>query len=914
MNSISTRIPWYRRADLYTVPLQEKQEASRFRDFFKSLFQRSSATQLQSNEFQNRPNSEEPDKPNKNKWIDLLCQFVNGSNDALDANALEAASEHEKQLIDEIIHLKSNHDDLLEEVGQLRRKLAHLENKPSPASSSNESHIRAILDSINDSIFLINHRYELIDYNTNFEEHFYARYGIQPEKGQVITELYPPEYADYTAVLTERIEKCMQGYQRTYYDRVSLGSYESISELKFYPIRNAYQQITGAAVFSVDITEQKQSEELIRRNQQLLTSINRNIKEGLFRSSKTQGTIYVNQAFIEMFGFDNEHEARSANYSEFFADELCYKSIFDEIRFHKSLTNKEVRFRKKDGSVFWGLLSTSQSEDNEGNPIYDSAIRDITRMKEFEEEILHSKEIAENATRAKSDFLATMSHEIRTPMNGVIGMTSLLSETPLNAEQRDYVETIRFSGEHLLNIINDILDFSKIEAGHMELENIPFDLNSVIEEVMNLFSSRAYEKNLELLYHVESNEVFHLSGDVTRLRQVFVNLIGNAIKFTEKGEVLICVRKVQENESQLSLCFEVKDTGIGIPEEKLDRLFKPFSQIDNTTTRKYGGTGLGLAISTRLVELMGGKLEAESKSNEGTTFKFCLNLERSNVEVQRYRNLEQLRGKHIMVVDDNQTNRKILDQMFRNYGMDVICYSNPLEALAILKEGKRFDLGIIDMRMPDMDGLIFGKEAAEIAPEIPLLLYSSIGSSVLRSEINRYFKGHINKPIRHDVLLNRMVNILEMRHAKTSEKQVDANDPPNQIARDYPMQILLAEDNLINQKLAERVLEVFGYSIDIAENGQQAIDRMLEKRYDLILMDVMMPDVDGLEATRKIREIIPESMQPVIIAVTANALKGDRELCLDAGMNDYISKPINTQELRDLLVMYGDQILKKRKS
>jgi len=912
LNSISTRIPWYRRNDLYAVTLQEKQETYRLRDFFKSLFQRSSANQVEPNQIQGAPGPEDPEKRNKNKWINLLHQFMNGSNDALHTNAWEVADEQEKQLIDEIIHLKSNHDDLLEEVGQLRRKLAFLENQPTPAVTSNEAHIRAILDSINDSIFLINHRFELIDYNTNFEEHFYARYGIHPEKGRVITELYPPEYADYTAVLTERIEKCMQGYQRTYYDRVSLGSYESISELKFYPIRNAYQQITGAAVFSVDITEQKQSEELIRRNQQLLTSINRNIKEGLFRTNNTQGTLYVNQAFIEMFGFENEHEARSANYSEFFADELSYKSIFDEISLHKSLTNKEVRFRKKDGSVFWGLLSTSQSEDNEGNPIYDSAIRDITRMKEFEEEILHSKEIAENATRAKSDFLATMSHEIRTPMNGVIGMTSLLSETQLNAEQRDYVETIRFSGEHLLNIINDILDFSKIEAGHMELENIPFDLNSVIEEVMNLFSSRAYEKNLELLYHVESNEVFHLSGDVTRLRQVFVNLIGNAIKFTEKGEVLICVRKVHENENRLSLCFEVKDTGIGIPDEKLDRLFKPFSQIDNTTTRKYGGTGLGLAISTRLVELMGGKLEAVSKSNEGTTFRFHLNLERSNVEVQRYRNLEQLRGKHIMVVDDNQTNRKILDQMFRNYGMEVICYSNPLEALAILKEGKRFDLGIIDMRMPDMDGLIFGKEAAEIAPEIPLLLYSSIGSSVLRSEINRYFKGHINKPIRHDVLLNRMANILEIRHVKTSEKQVEANDPPNQIAREYPMQILLAEDNLINQKLAERVLEVFGYTIDIAENGQQAIDMMLDKRYDLILMDVMMPDVDGLEATRKIRELLPESIQPVIIAVTANALKGDRELCLDAGMNDYISKPINTQELRDLLVMYGDQILKKR--
>ncbi len=866
----------------------------------------------------NNENSNDEELPKNDptnvQFFAALQQAMNGVALENCSQQFNALSEKERDMLNEIITLKTTNDDLLEEVGKLRNQNQTPTLISSQRPPTNESNLRAILDATDDEIVLINAAYELMDFNLNFEDSFYARYGIKPERGVKIIDLFPQEYSDTAAVLCDRIDKCMQGQPRTYYDRTNLGSYISIAEIKFYPIKNALQKVTGTAVFAIDITERKQSEETIKRNQQLLSSINRNIKEGLFRSSRDQGLIYVNKAFIEMFEFDGEAEALDCAVHELFSDTVQRQQLLAEIEDRGSFTNKEVKFRRKDGSVFWGLLSSMRTTEKDGTVLYDGAIRDITRMKEFEEEIIHSKEIAENATRAKSDFLATMSHEIRTPMNGVIGMTSLLSETALSNEQRDYVDTIRFSGEHLLNIINDILDFSKIEAGHMELEATPFDLNALIEEVMNLFSSRAYEKNLELLYSVENNEVFHLCGDVTRLRQVFVNLIGNAIKFTEKGEVHIEVEKVWENDGRVQLTFNVNDTGIGIPDEKLDRLFKPFSQIDNTTTRKYGGTGLGLAISTRLVELMGGVLKASSVQQKGTRFYFTLEMERTHIEIQQFHNLEKLRDKRIIILDDNHTNRKILEQMFQNYGMQVTSFPNPLLALAALKEGTRFDMGIIDMRMPDMDGLEFGKQVAELRTGIPLLLYSSIGSSVSRTEINRFFKGHINKPIRHDVLLNRMVSILENQNIDKAESIAasgTALDNQN-IASDFPMKILLAEDNLINQKLAERVLEIFGYQVDLAENGQQAFDMMQKNGYDLILMDVMMPDVDGIEATRLIRSELGAKHQPIIIAVTANALKGDKELCIEAGMNDYISKPINTQELRDLLVMYGDGIRKKR--
>jgi PAS domain S-box-containing protein len=864
---------------------------------------------------------EERDKSNsstlelKNK-IQALNRFLkHDGNATIDEDQILSSIEPDDllyPLMNDIVRLKSDTEKALEHIRQMNSYLEKNIQKRTEESKIKESNLRAILDSTDDDIYLINHQYEIIDYNSNFEDNFYARFGVQLEKGCNLFDMMPPEYGDLKRITKDRIDKALQGYQRTYYDRLNISFYESITEVKLYPIRSNSKKVVGVTIFSKDITEQKRSEELIQQNQQLLSSINRNIKEGLYRSTPAKGMVYVNQAFVEMFGFESEEEAIQSPSGSLYADVNRRKELVEIIEKSGSFNNEEVKFRKKDGSTFWGLLSSMRTVDSDGNVMYDGAIRDITRIKEFEEEIILSKEIAENATRAKSDFLATMSHEIRTPMNGVIGMTSLLADTSLSSEQRDYVDTIKLSGEHLLNIINDILDFSKIEAGHLELEQTPFDLNTIIEEVMNLFSSRAYEKNLELLYSVENNEVFQLIGDVTRLRQVIVNLIGNAIKFTEQGEVLVHVKNLGQIGQKVHLQILVTDTGIGIPEEKLDRLFKPFSQVDNSTTRKYGGTGLGLAISMRLVDLMGGKLQAESKENEGTTFKFDVFMERTCMDENRFQSAEILKGKRILIVDDNMTNRKILEQLFRNNGMLVESYNNPMIALSIIQEGKKFDLGLIDMKMPEMDGITFGKEMDKLDNGVPLILYSSVGHMLSRTDINRFFKAHVNKPIRHDLLLQKMAGILQVDKPEIIEPEFIASIPEASVASRYPIRILLAEDNMINQKLAERILEIFGYQIDIADNGKIAFEMMQKNHYDMILMDVMMPEMDGLESTRTIRSNIDSNLQPIIIAVTANALKGDRELCIDAGMNDYISKPINTDELKSLLIKYGEVILRRK--
>lgn len=508
---------------------------------------------------------------------------------------------------------------------------------------------------------------------------------------------------------------------------------------------------------------------------------------------------------------------------------------------------------------------------------------------------------AEKANAAKSVFLATMSHEIRTPMNGVLGMASLLSETSLSREQREYTDTICVSGESLLTVINDILDFSKIESGSLSLDHHDFDLRQCVEDVMDVFSNKAAEKNLDLVYQIGYSVPTIITGDQHRIRQILINLVGNAVKFTQKGEVFVSIDLRNINEQQCELTFKVRDTGIGIPEEKMHRLFKPFSQVDSSTTRQYGGTGLGLIISDKLVQLMGGSIKVKSKPDAGTLFTFNIHCEYSQQSFRQYVHTSQsaLKGKSVLVVDDNATNLSILKRQLEQWQMVPTLASSGHTGLACVQEHPGFDLVITDMQMPGMDGVAFTTSLRRIHAHVPVILLSSVGDENKKLH-GALFSQMLNKPVRQQKLMEAILGALRQ------EKNHAIDPAPQQVLStefsvQYPMRILVAEDNVINQKLTFQILSRLGYTtIDLAMDGEEALMQFNENIHDVILMDMQMPKKDGLEATRIIRTQ-PHHTQPYIIAMTANALATDRDACLEAGMNAYLSKPIKLNEMTEAL-------------
>ena len=562
---------------------------------------------------------------------------------------------------------------------------------------------------------------------------------------------------------------------------------------------------------------------------------------------------------------------------------------------HDTIYRKAV-LTQRDGRIS-GLLGT---------------IIDITTRKQAEVEILKAKEAAESASRAKSDFLANMSHEIRTPMNGIIGMTELTLDTALTEEQRESLNIVQSSAESLLTIINDILDFSKIEAGKLQIEKISFNLHRVIAETLKTLALRAHEKNLELVSEVMPEVPRQVLGDPSRIRQVLLNLLGNAIKFTEKGEIAVCTQLISLPGGETGIHFSVSDTGIGIALDKQGLIFESFAQEDSSTTRRYGGTGLGLSISRRLVALMGGEMWLESQIDRGSTFHFSVKLAVDEQPPQAITEKIELRGRSLLIVDDNATNRHVLSRMLASWDIKVQDAESGDAALEIMRHAEQtFDCIILDAQMPEMDGYELAQRLRAEHSQLPPMLMLS--SSAMRGDGQRCqdagIAGFFAKPILADELLAALHRIFGGEETQSNTQQALIN---RHALRELQPQldILLVEDHPINQKLALSLLEKWGHRATLVSNGLEALACLADRRFDLILMDIQMPVMGGVEATLRIRELeaTKQLLRTPIIAMTAAAMQGDREACIEAGMDEYISKPIKARELLEKLLAFGGGI------
>ena len=651
----------------------------------------------------------------------------------------------------------------------------------------------------------------------------------------------------------------------------------------------------------------RQTQTLLQKSEAKFRTLGESAPDAIFLADSIGQWIYCNSPWMKMTGLSSAeslgHGWTRALHPEDKDKvlEQCKKAL----RERKDFT-QEFRLLSSLGQVRWVSYRTAPAQYEPGETGgYAGSIKDITPYKEVEEALRRAKSDAEAAVRAKGEFLAKMSHEIRTPMNGVLGMTNLLSDTDMSSQQREYTDTIRRSAESLLLLINDVLDFSKVEARKLIFETIDFNLQETIEGSLELLAETAQSKNIELAGFVLADVPTQLRGDPGRLRQVFVNLVSNAVKFTEYGEVIVSVANLAETETHVDLRIEVRDTGIGIPEEVQPRLFQVFSQADSSTTRKYGGTGLGLAISKQLIELMGGQIGFNSTPGQGSTFWFTARFEKQLTPSKTDQAQTNLSNLHVLIVDDNQTNRRILEDQMQAWGIRATCAAGAQEALEKLQDPKepRFDVVVLDMHMPGMNGISLA-EVIKADPRLArarVVILTSLGHLMDDAQLERIgIYACLVKPVKQARLYECLTGMRSLPKKPVETKPVarTAEGPQG-----GPLRVLLAEDNIINQKVAVAQLRKLGCSPDVVGNGMEALEATRRNEYDVILMDCQMPQMDGYEASRQIRlrEQTEGAKAVYIIAMTANAMQGDREKCLAASMNDYLSKPVKDTDLRAAL-------------